>query len=141
MSNFGAKIIGNAISGLQAQQAQIANLSNNIANVNTPGYSRRVVELESRASPSGGSGITIGDGAVIANNSHVVKNVEPYSIVGGNPAKLIKYRFSEDQIKKLLEIRWWDWSTEKINQFCSLLCNENIDQFIRLADKNSKYLL
>lgn len=87
------------------------------------------------------SGITVGDGAVIANNSHVVKNVEPYSIVGGNPAKLIKYRFSEDQIKKLLEIRWWDWSTEKINQFCSLLCNENIDEFIRLADKNSKCLL
>jgi hypothetical protein len=84
------------------------------------------------------SGITVGDGAVIANNSHVVKNVEPYSIVGGNPAKLIKYRFSEDQIKKLLEIRWWDWSTEKINQFCPLLCNEKIDEFIILADKNSK---
>lgn len=52
------------------------------------------------------SGITVGDGAVIANNSHVVKNVEPYSIVGGNPAKLIKYRFSDEQIQKLLEIKW-----------------------------------
>ena len=47
------------------------------------------------------SGVTIGDGVVIANNSHVVKNVEPYSLVGGNPAKLIKYRFSQEQIKNL----------------------------------------
>jgi acetyltransferase-like isoleucine patch superfamily enzyme len=83
------------------------------------------------------SGITVGDGSVIANNSHVVKNVEPYSIVGGNPAKLIKYRFSDEQIKKLLEIKWWDWSTEKINQFCPLLCNENIDEFIKQALQSS----
>ena len=44
------------------------------------------------------SGVTIGDGVVIANNSHVVKNVEPYSLIGGNPAKLIKKRFTEEQI-------------------------------------------
>lgn len=79
------------------------------------------------------SGVTIGDGAVIANNSHVVKNVEPYSIVGGNPAKLIKYRFTQEQIKNLLEIKWWDWDDEKINQFTPLLCNDNIDLFINRA--------
>lgn len=50
------------------------------------------------------SGVTIGDGAVIANNSHVVKNVEPYSLVGGNPAKLIKYRFSQEQIKNYYKL-------------------------------------
>ena len=77
------------------------------------------------------SGITIGDGAVIANNSHVIKNVEPYSIVGGNPAKFIKYRFTPKQIKCLLEIKWWYWDDEKINQHTSLLCNENIDDFIK----------
>ena len=77
------------------------------------------------------SGVTIGDGAVIANNSHVTKNVEPYSIVGGNPAKLIKYRFSPEQIEKLLEIKWWNWDDEKINRFTPLLCNENIDDFIK----------
>jgi virginiamycin A acetyltransferase len=76
------------------------------------------------------SGVTIGDGAIIANNSHVVKNVEPYSIVGGNPAKLIRYRFTTEQIKKLLEIKWWNWDDEKINKFTPLLCNEDIDIFI-----------
>jgi acetyltransferase-like isoleucine patch superfamily enzyme len=76
------------------------------------------------------SGVHIGDGAVLANNSHVVKNVEPYSLVGGNPAKLIKYRFTPTQIKKLLEIKWWDWDDTKINNMTHLLCNENIDEFI-----------
>jgi acetyltransferase-like isoleucine patch superfamily enzyme len=79
------------------------------------------------------SGIKIGDGAVIANNSHIVKDVEPYSIVGGNPAKLIKYRFTPEQIDKLLRIKWWDWEDEKINKFTPLLCNINIDDFINKA--------
>lgn len=79
------------------------------------------------------SGVTIGDGAVIACNSHVVKNVEPYSLVGGNPAKLIKYRFSQEQIDKLLEIKWWNWDNDKINKFTPLLCNNNIDEFIKSA--------
>lgn len=78
------------------------------------------------------SGVIVGDGAVIANNSHVVKNVEPYSLVGGNPAKLIKYRFTPEQISKLLLIKWWDWSDDKINKYTPLLCNENIDEFINL---------
>lgn len=60
------------------------------------------------------SGVTIGDG-VIANNSHVVKSCEPYSIIGGNPAKLIKYRFENDIIKSLLKIKWWNWSDTMIN--------------------------
>jgi serine acetyltransferase len=76
------------------------------------------------------SGVTIGDGAIIANNSHVVKNVEPYSLVGGNPAKLIKYRFDPEIIEKLLMIKWWDWDDEKINKFTPLLCSSNIQNFI-----------
>jgi virginiamycin A acetyltransferase len=78
------------------------------------------------------SGVTIGDGVVIANNSHVVKDVEPYSLIGGNPAKLIKYRFTPEQIEKLLKIKWWYWDDEKINTFTPLLCN-NIDEFIKSA--------
>jgi acetyltransferase-like isoleucine patch superfamily enzyme len=82
------------------------------------------------------SGVKIGDGAIIANNSHVIKDVEPYSLVGGNPAKLIKYRFTPEQIKELLLIKWWDWEDEKINKFTPLLCNENIDEFIKQAKKS-----
>jgi len=52
------------------------------------------------------SGITISDGAVVTNNSHVVKNIEPYNIVGGNPVKVIRKRFSKEQIDKLLDIKW-----------------------------------
>ena len=79
------------------------------------------------------SGVHIHDGAIIANNSHVVKDVEPYSLVGGNPAKLIKHRFTAEQIEKLLEIKWWYWDDDKINQFTPLLCNNNIDEFIKSA--------
>jgi acetyltransferase-like isoleucine patch superfamily enzyme len=82
------------------------------------------------------SGVTIGDGAVIANNSHVVKNVEPYSLYGGNPAKLIKYRFSHEQIEQLLKIQWWYWDDTKINKFTHLLCNPDIDKFITSANIN-----
>ena len=76
------------------------------------------------------SGVKIGDGAVIANNSHVVKDVEPYSMVGGNPAKFIKFRFSTEQIEKLLKIKWWDWDDKKINRDLQLLCSGDIDKFI-----------
>ena len=76
------------------------------------------------------SGVIIGDGAVIANNSHVVKSCDPYSIVGGNPAKLIKYRFDQDQIEKLLKIKWWMWDDDKINNNLHLLCNGDINAFI-----------
>jgi acetyltransferase-like isoleucine patch superfamily enzyme len=79
------------------------------------------------------SGVTIGDGAIIANNSHVIKNVEPYSVVGGNPAKFIKYRFTPEQIENLLQIKWWNWDDDKINKFTPLLCNNNIDEFIKAA--------
>lgn len=78
------------------------------------------------------SGITIGDGAVIAANSHVIKDVEPYSIVGGNPAKLIKYRFLPEQIENLLKIKWWNWDDAKINNISKTLCSSNIDEFINI---------
>lgn len=61
-------------------------------------------------------GVKIGDGAIIATKAVVTKDVEPYTIVGGNPAKCIKKRFSEDIISKLLELQWWDWDIEKITQ-------------------------
>lgn len=79
------------------------------------------------------SGVTIGDGVVIANNSQAVNNVEPYSLIGGNPAKLIKHRFTKGQIEKLLQIKWWYWDDNKINRLSPLLCNTDIDVFIKEA--------
>jgi acetyltransferase-like isoleucine patch superfamily enzyme len=82
------------------------------------------------------SGTTIGDGVVIANNSHVVKDAEPYSLIGGNPARLIKYRFTNKQIEQLLEIKWWNWEDDKVNAHAPLLCNPDIDEFIRIASRH-----
>lgn len=62
------------------------------------------------------AGVTIGDGAIIATNSTVIHDVAPYSIVGGNPAKEIKKRFSDEKISKLLELKWWNWDIEKITK-------------------------
>lgn len=75
------------------------------------------------------SNVTIHNGAVIAANSHVVKDVPPYAIVGGNPAKIIKYRFNEEIIKKLLTIKWWNWSEEKILANSHYFSNENVSEF------------
>lgn len=69
-------------------------------------------------------GVKVGDGAIIAANSTVTKNVEPYAIVGGNPAKEIKKRFSKEQIEKLLELKWWDWEIEKITRNVQNLTSE-----------------
>ena len=75
-------------------------------------------------------GIQIGDGAIIATNSTVSKNVEPYSVVGGNPAKLIKKRFSDKHIKWLLNAKWWDWDIEKITNKVQFLTDNNIEKLM-----------
>jgi acetyltransferase-like isoleucine patch superfamily enzyme len=67
------------------------------------------------------SGITIGDGAVIAANSTITKNVAPYSIVGGNPEKFLKYRFDADVIDSLLQLRWWDLPLDSIKSCIKIL--------------------
>nr|WP_232001514.1 Vat family streptogramin A O-acetyltransferase [Proteiniphilum saccharofermentans] len=71
-------------------------------------------------------GVNIGNGAIIAAHSVVTKDVEPYSIVGGNPAKLIRKRFTDEQIKKLLDIAWWNWNIEKITSALPLIVNGDI---------------
>jgi len=73
-------------------------------------------------------GVTIGDGAIIATKSVVTKEVEPYAIVGGNPAKEIRKRFSEEEIINLLEIKWWDWSIEKITENVHNLTGNKIEK-------------
>lgn len=75
-------------------------------------------------------GVTIGDGAVVAAGAIVTKDVPPYAIVGGVPAKVLKYRFEKDEIEKLLEIRWWDkgeaWIKEHVEEF------EDIKVFLKM---------
>ena len=73
-------------------------------------------------------GVHIGDGAIIATKSVVTKDVAPYSIVGGNPAKEIRKRFPEAKIKELLDVRWWDWPIEKITENVQNLTGNNIDK-------------
>lgn len=68
-------------------------------------------------------GVTIGDGAVIAAGAVVTEDVEPYSVVGGIPAKFLKYRFSRDIIEKLLDIQWWNWPDEVIRDNINLFLN------------------
>lgn len=74
-------------------------------------------------------GVTVGDGAVIGANTVVTKEVPPYAIMVGNPAKIIKYRFSQDIVERLLRIKWWDMDDEFINKNCDLFAeypNHNI---------------
>ena len=73
------------------------------------------------------SGVKIGDGAIIASNATVTKDVAPYSIVGGNPATEIRKRFNEDQIKELLLLKWWDWEIDKITENVGALTGMDIN--------------
>lgn len=73
------------------------------------------------------AGVTIGDGAIIGTRAVVTKDVEPYSIVGGVPAKEIRKRFSPEVIKKLMEIQWWNWPIEKIRDAITDIHSSNVD--------------
>jgi len=73
------------------------------------------------------NGVTIGNGAIIAACAVVVKDVPAYSIVAGNPAKVVKMRFDDQTIERLQKIAWWDWDIEKINRNLKLICNLDID--------------
>lgn len=79
------------------------------------------------------SGLTIGDGAVVATGAVVTRDVPPYAIVGGTPAKVIRYRFTEQQRAALLAIRWWDWPEDEIRRAVPYLADDDIDRFIAYA--------
>ena len=73
-------------------------------------------------------GITVGDGAIVASGAVVTKDIPPYAIVGGVPAKIIKYRFDEQQIQKLLNLKWWDKDQEWLKSHAELF--EDIEKFL-----------
>lgn len=122
--------IGNFTS-IGYQTSSILNLLHDYASVTTStspifGLDRHVMKIDQKYEILIGNdvwigngvtllpGVKIGDGAVVAAGSIVTKDVPPYAIVGGNPAKVIKYRFTDEQIEKLLDIKWWEWDDRKI---------------------------
>ena len=80
------------------------------------------------------SGVTIGSGAVITTRSVVTKDVAPYEIAAGVPAKPIGRRFDAEQIAALLRIAWWDWPDETIRERVDALCSADVDSFIAAFD-------
>ncbi|PHS40630.1 MAG: type B chloramphenicol O-acetyltransferase [Sulfurovum sp.] len=81
-------------------------------------------------------GVTIGTGAVIAARTVVVKDIPPYAVVGGNPAKIFKYRFNENEIEKLHSIQWWNWTEMQVKDAMPLICHTNIDDLWQHWQKN-----
>ncbi len=81
------------------------------------------------------NGVNVGNGAIIAARAVVVKDVPAYSIVAGNPAKVVKMRFCDKTIERLQKIAWWDWNIEKINKHLKLLCHLDIDELERAAQE------
>jgi acetyltransferase-like isoleucine patch superfamily enzyme len=85
------------------------------------------------------SGVSIGDGAIISAGAHVIKDVEPYTIVGGNPAKFIKHRFESNIVDILMQIKWWNWPLNEILKNQDLLCStpdkENIHKLLTTNER------
>lgn len=80
-----------------------------------------------------GSGVTIGDGAAVGAKCVVTRDVPPYAIVAGSPARVIRYRFSEDIIAALLELAWWNWPDEVVDAYLPLMTSSDIETFIKTA--------
>lgn len=76
-------------------------------------------------------GVTIGDGAVVAAGSVVTKDVPPYAIVGGVPAKVIKMRFTDEIITELMDMKWWDWPESRVREMSQYM--DDIHKFIELT--------
>jgi acetyltransferase-like isoleucine patch superfamily enzyme len=83
------------------------------------------------------SGVTIGDGAVIAAQAVVTKDVPPYAIVAGNPGRVVSMRFTEEQRQRLLAIKWWDWPETTILERVAALNGGGVEEFVARYDPAS----
>lgn len=81
------------------------------------------------------SGVTVGHGAVVAAGAVVARDVAPYSIVAGNPARHVRWRFDEETRKVLLAIAWWDWPEQEVRKISPLLCSGNVQGLLDYAEK------
>ena len=79
-------------------------------------------------------GIQVGDGAIVAANSTVTQDIAPYTIVGGNPATMIRKRFSDREIQTLLKIAWWNWDIQKITIHLKTLCSNDVETLIKISN-------
>ncbi len=78
------------------------------------------------------SGVTIGDGAIIGAGAVVAKNIPPYAIVAGNPAKIISFRFDDETIKRLLDIKWWNWDYSMLDKAVPYIQSSNMEGLFSL---------
>lgn len=83
------------------------------------------------------SGVTIGHGSIVAARSVVTRDVPPYAIVAGCPAKIIRYRFPPDIVDRLLRIAWWDWDDARIREAVPLLSSGDAEQFVKQYSQDS----
>jgi acetyltransferase-like isoleucine patch superfamily enzyme len=82
------------------------------------------------------SGVKISDGAIIGARSVVTKDVPPYAIVAGNPARVIKNRFDDETINRLLKLQWWNWDDSKIEKYLPFLLRDDVGAFLRAAESD-----
>jgi acetyltransferase-like isoleucine patch superfamily enzyme len=84
-------------------------------------------------------GVTIGDGAILGARALITKDIPPYAIVGGVPAKIIRYRFETNDIKKLLDVQWWNLPDEEVDELIPLLLSNNVNELVIEVKKRKQF--